>query len=159
MGLIKCIDNTTATDLFSEIGLVKCNPVNIVLKGDAKPHCITAASMVPKPLHDAVKTELEHIEVLGITTKITEPTPWCAPMVPVFCKNGKIHICVNLKRLNWSVTRENYTLPVLDDILHGLAGSTIISRLDAASGFWQIPLAEDNAKLTTFIMLFGRYYF
>ena len=80
-------------------------------------------------------------------------------MVPAFCKNGKICICVDLKRLNQSVARQNHTLPVLDDIIHRLAGSTVFSKLDAVSGFWQISLPEDNAELTTFITPFGRYYF
>ena len=58
MGLIKCIDSTTATDLFGEIGLVKCDPVNIVLKGDTEPYCVTAARTVPVSLQHDVKTEL-----------------------------------------------------------------------------------------------------
>ena len=96
--------------MFGEIGLVKCDPVNIGLKGDAEPYCVTVAHTVPVPLQDDVKIELECVEGLGITKKITEPTPWCAPMVPAFRKNGKIRICVDLKRLNQSVTRENHTL-------------------------------------------------
>lgn len=32
-------------------------------------------------------------------------------------------------------------------------------KLDASMGFWQIPLADESAKLTTFITLFGHYYF
>ena len=44
MGLTKHIGSTTATDLFGEIGLVKCYPVNIVLKGNAEPYCVTAGA-------------------------------------------------------------------------------------------------------------------
>ncbi|MEQ2280420.1 hypothetical protein AMECASPLE_019655 [Ameca splendens] len=36
-----------------------------------------------------------------------------------------------------------------------LAGSTVFSSVDAASGFWQIPLEEDRALLTTFITPLG----
>lgn len=35
----------------------------------------------------------------------------------------------------------------------------MFSSLDAASGFWQIPLHEDSCKLTTFISPFGKYCF
>lgn len=31
--------------------------------------------------------------------------------------------------------------------------------MDVASGFWQIPLDSESAKLTTFITQFDRYYF
>lgn len=40
-----------------------------------------------------------------------------------------------------------------------LAGAKVFSLLDAASGFWQIPLDPESTKLTTFITPFGRYYF
>ena len=59
MGLIKCIDSTTATDLFGEIGLVKCDPVNIVLRGDAEPY-VTVARAVPVPVEEAMKTARMH---------------------------------------------------------------------------------------------------
>ena len=34
-----------------------------------------------------------------------------------------------------------------------------MSKLDANSGFWQIPLSKDCRELTTFITPFGRYCF
>ena len=66
---------------------------------------------------------------------------------------------VNLKMLNKAVKREKYVLPTIDDILPKLTGANVFSLLDAASGFWQIPLDTETAKLTTFITPFGRYYF
>ena len=71
----------------------------------------------------------------------------------------KIHICVDLKALNKAVKREHYALPILEDIAPRLIGSTVFSSLDAASGFWQIPLAEESQMLTTFIMPFRRFAF
>nr|KAG5711948.1 hypothetical protein BaRGS_026389 [Batillaria attramentaria] len=50
-------------------------------------------------------------------------------------------------------------LPTLDDLLYKLKGSTIFSRLDATSGFHQLPLDNESAKLTTFITPFGRYFY
>ena len=47
---------------------------------------------------------------------------------------------------------ERYTLAQL-------AGATIFSKLDANSGFWQIGLSPESAKLTNFITLFGRFCF
>ena len=37
--------------------------------------------------------------------------------------------------------------------------SQSFSKLDANSGFWQIPSDPKSAKLTTFITPYGRYYF
>ncbi|GFO27889.1 Pol polyprotein [Plakobranchus ocellatus] len=47
---------------------------------------------------------------------------------------------------------------MFDDIIHQLRGSTIFSKLDAQSGFWQLPLDPDTAKLTTFITPYGRFF-
>ena len=57
------------------------------------------------------------MEKMGIISLIQEPTNWCAGMVPVQKKNGQVHICVNLTRLNESVKRELHPLPVVEHIL------------------------------------------
>ena len=93
----------------------------------------------------------------GIISKVDEPTPWCAGMVVVPKNSGAIRICVNLKTLNESVLREVHLMPKVDETLALLAGVTTFSKLDANSGFWQIPLAKDSRHLTTFITPFGRY--
>ena len=77
---------------------------------------------------------------LDIIEEITEPTDWVSPMVPVPKANGDVRNCVDLRKLNQAVIREKYILPTFDDIIHQLRGSTTFSKLDAQSGFWQLPL-------------------
>lgn len=66
---------------------------------------------------------------------------------------------MDLKRLNEAVKREQYIMPTTDEITAKLSGATVFSSLDAASGFFQIPLHPESCKLTTFIMPFGRFNF
>ena len=80
-------------------------------------------------------------------------------MVPVQKKNEQVHICVDLTQLNESVKRELHPLPVVEHVLAQLAGAKVFSKLDANSGFYQIPLEPRLAKLTTFITPFGKYYY
>uniref|UniRef100_A0A3B1J669 ribonuclease H n=1 Tax=Astyanax mexicanus TaxID=7994 RepID=A0A3B1J669_ASTMX len=107
-----------------------------------------------------VKNELQRMEKLGVISKVEEPTEWCSGIVVVPKKSGdNPRICVDLTKLNESVQREKYILPSVEQTLGSLAGAKIFSKLDANMGFWQIPLAPDSAKLTTFITPFGRYFF
>ena len=63
---------------------------------------------------------------------------------------------VDLKKLNDSVRREKHMLPSVEQILAQLSGAKVFSKIDANSGFHQIPLAKESALLTTFITPFGR---
>ena len=37
-------------------------------------------------------------------------------------KNGKLRVCVNLKKLNAATIRDNYPLPITDHVLERVAG-------------------------------------
>jgi len=144
--------------LFQGLGTLK-GDYQIQLKSDAKPYALYTARNVPIPLRGKVKQELERMEKLGVISKVDKPTLWCAGMVVVPKKSGDVRICVDLKPLNESVLRETHPLPGVDETLAQLTGATVMSKLDANSGFWQIPLAKESRELTTFITPFGRYCF
>lgn len=79
--------------------------------------------------------------------------------MPAPKKSGHVRICVDLRKLNKSVRRERFVLPTAEEITAKLNGATVFSTLDAAAGFWQIPLDKVSQKLTTFITPFTRYCF
>ena len=160
MGLVCRLEQVGASvDDDGRIGLIKTEPVTIKLKAGAEPLCLTTAIRVPFPLMDAVKAELNNMVESGVIRSVTDPTDWCAAMVPVIKKTGAVRICVDLKQLNTAVRREHHMLPSLEDIAPKLGESKVFSTLDATSGFWQIPIDEDSQLLTIFITPFGRYAF
>lgn len=144
--------------LFKGLGNLK-TPYHITLAPDAKPVCLYTARKVPHPLLPKVKDELESMLKQGVISKVTEPTKWCSGMVPVRKPSGSVRICVDLTSLNKAVEREVHPMSSVDESLAKLGRSTIFTKLDANSGFWQIPLDEESKLLTTFVTPFGRFCF
>ena len=144
--------------LFKGLGTLG-DAYTIKLQEGAQPHALFTPRNVPLPMREKVKQELERMQQAGIISKVEEHTPWCAGMVVVPKGSGEVRICVDLKALNENVLRECYPIPVVDDTLAQLSGATVFSKLDANSGFWQVPLSDESRLLTTFITPFGRYCF
>ena len=132
----------------------------IRLRENATPFVLSTPCNVPLPLREKVKKELERMEQLGVVRKVQEHTPWCAAMVVVPKSSGKeVRFCVDLKALNENVLRENHPIPAVEDSLAHLHGARLFSKVDANSGFWQVPLSTESQLLTTFITPYGRYCF
>ena len=133
--------------------------MKIRLREGATPYHVRVARRVPLPLMSSVVEELQRMEKADVIQKITEPTDWCSPLVVTRKKSGGVRLCVDLRALNKAVQRERYTIPTIEDIKVKLAGGCIFSSLDAASGYYQIPLDCESQKLTTFMTPQGRYCF
>ena len=95
-------------------------------------------------MYRKTKDELDRMLETGVISPVDQPTDWCAPMVVTPKSNGKVRLCVDLSKLNEFVKRENYPLPAVDTTLGRLGGSTVFTKLDANSGFWQIKLACES---------------
>lgn len=152
------MSQTCRPELFEGLGKFD-GEYHIAMKKDAKPYSVSVPRRIPIPLRKQVKEELDRMVKAGVISPIEEPTPWCAGMVVVPKKAGSIRICVDLSQLNKGVLREKYQLPTVEESLSQLEGAVIFSKLDANTGFWQIPLSKESAQLTTFITPFGRFFF
>ena len=144
--------------LFQGLGKLQ-QPYTTQLQEDAGPFALSTLRRVAIPLLQPVQQELEHMERIGVISRVNQPPEWCAgiEVVPKAC--GKVRICVDLTKLNESIQRERHPLPAVKQTLAQLAGAKLFSKLDANSGFWQIPLDPASSLLTTFITPFGRYCF
>lgn len=145
-------------ELFKGLGKLK-DSYKIKLREGATPFALTTPRRVPIPLLPKVKEELQRMESMGVITRIDEPTEWCAGMVVMPKRGGKVRICVDLTKLNESVCRERHILPSVEQTLAQIGGAKHFTKLDANSGYWQVELDPESAKLTTFITPFGRFCF
>ena len=95
---------------------------------------------------------------LGVIKKVDKPTEWCHPIVIVSKPNGDIRLCIDLTKLNAGVERELYPLESIEETLGKLGDECVyMSKVDANSGYWQVPLSEESQELTTFITPIGRF--
>ena len=106
-----------------------------------------------------MKEEIEKMLRQGVISPIKTPTEWFSGIVCVPKPNGSVRICVDLTVLNENVMREIHPMATVDESLAKLKDSKIFTKLDAKSGFWQIPLDAEFRILTCFIYPYGRFVF
>lgn len=54
-----------------------------------------------------VKAELERMENLGVISKVDIPTDWCVGTVVVPKPDGKIRMCLDHKKTQWTRVKRN----------------------------------------------------
>ena len=69
-------------------------------------------------------------------------SPYSAPILFVKKKEGNLRMCVDYRALNDKTIRDRGALPQIPELLDQLAGSAYFSRLDLASGYHQVRVAE-----------------
>ena len=151
----------TVFDIGSELKPMKGKPMRILLKENSVPFAITAARKIPFAWKFQIKKQLEEMVEKGIIEEVLEPTDWCHPIVPVPKKGStEVRLCVDLTRLNQYVRRGAHPVLTSLEAVNSISkGSQFFTSLDAKAGYWQIPIAEEDQILTTFITPYGRYKF
>jgi len=78
-------------------------------------------------------------------------SPWSSPLVLVKKKNtSEIRTCVDFRRVNEVTIKQTYPLPRIDDCLDALKGASIFTVCDLTSGYYQVPVKEEDIPKTAF---------
>lgn len=67
-------------------------------------------------------------------------------MVIVEKSEGKLRICLDPRQLNAAIKRHHYPIPTTEDILDKLENAKLFSKLDCASGYWQIKVDRESSN-------------
>lgn len=111
----------------------------------------------PIALTKPMKQKLNELLEMDIIEKVSEASSWVSPLVPVLKGNGDLRICVDMRRANMAVIRENHPLPTMDDLFARLGKAVYFSQLDLKNGFHQCELHLDSRSITTFISPWGMF--
>ena len=118
----------------------------IPLKEDAKTFQLKLRKMHPS-LEPLVKKELNKLLMAKIIFLVRHTT-WVANLVLVKKKSGDIRICIDFRNINRVSLKDNYPVPAMEQILHSVSRSTMLSLLDGFSRYNQVLVAkEDRLKM------------
>ncbi|XP_039528746.1 uncharacterized protein LOC120479938 [Pimephales promelas] len=112
---------------------------------------------IPPSQFEAVKA---HIRQLLDSQVIREScSPYASPIVLVQKKDGSLRMCVDYRQLNVRTRKDAYPLPRIEESLDALTGAKWFSTLDLASGYNQVPVADNDRAKTAFCTPFGLFEF
>ena len=124
--------------------------------GDARP-VKQRMRRTPVCFVDEEKANLDKM----LNAKVVEPSTskWASAPVLIRKRDGQVRWCVDYRALNAVTVKDVYPLPLLDECMDTLAGSTCFSKLDANSAYWQVPIKNSDRKKTAFITKYGLFQF
>ena len=103
----------------------------------------------------AVESEIDKLVVADISR--LSISPWASPVVMLRKKDGSWRLCVDYSQLN-SVTKfDCFILPRLDKTLYSFAGATVLSSLNLAMAYHQVPVKPSDVEKTAFITHVGLF--
>ncbi|KAF0146990.1 MAG: hypothetical protein FD187_3129, partial [bacterium] len=125
--------------------------------GAAKPVKVPLRRLPHGPTREFVQQEIKRLLELGVIRP--SKSEWRAPVVVVKKKDGSMRMCVDYRWLNAVTRKDQYPLPIIQDIFDSLHGARYFTSLDLVSGYYQVPVAGDSIQKTAFATYEGLYEF
>jgi len=118
------------------------------IKSGFQPHEQPARRCNPNILPD-IKAEITKL-IEAEFVRQCRYADWISNVVPVYKKNGKLHMCIDYRNLNKATPMDGYPMTVADLLVDAVAEHRIISFMDGNAGYNQIFMAKEDIPKTTF---------
>nr|XP_049699503.1 uncharacterized protein LOC110376634 [Helicoverpa armigera] len=132
--------------------------IQIPIDKDIKP-VIQPYRRIPIPLEEKINTKIDELLQKDIIEKVEGPSEWISPVVPILKADGDVRLCIDMRRANLAIKRENHPLPTMEQLLPKIQNAKMFSKLDIKDAFHQLELMPDSRHITTFISGKGLYRF
>lgn len=96
----------------------------------------------PLALMDRIEEKLNMLLKVDIIEPVHEYSQWVSPLVAIVKDNGDLRLCVDMRRANEAIRRENHLMPTFEDFLPRLKKAKFFSLLDVKEAFHQVELEE-----------------
>ena len=138
---------------------MNCLPMKIHLVEDYVQHCFSTPRQVPLRFQEMVDNFIADLIKSKIISQEEGPSEWCSPAFFVPKPDGKrVRLVTDYIKLNHYVKRAVHPFPSEQDIVQLIpAGSQFFAKRDAIHGCFQLSVEEESSKITTFLLLSGRY--
>ena len=104
-----------------------------------------------------IQQEIDKMLKCGII--VPSNSPWSSPVVLLTKPNGEFRFIVDYRRLNSITKKDSYPQPTVEELLQRLGGHSWFTKLDLKSGYYQIPIQQEDKEKTAFITQDGLYQF
>ena len=104
-----------------------------------------------KTAETEVREEVEALSNMGVIRP--SDSPWAAPIVCARRPDGSLRLAIDYRALNRiSLPATLHPIPRIDDLMDRLVGAQYFAVLDAKCGYHQMPLSDDEAVMTAFVV-------
>lgn len=86
-------------------------------------------------------------------------SPWGSPVVLVKKADGSYRFCIDYRKLNAVTRKDVYPLPRIYEMLEVLQKAKYFSVMDVLTGYWNVPVREEDKEKTAFVTSEGLYEF
>lgn len=144
--------------LFCGVGKLNTKQISLHIDSTVTP-VAQPLRRVPFHLREAVEEKINEMLRMDIIEKVNGATPWVNPVVIVPKAKGEIRMCLDMRQANTAIIRGRFPIPTVDELLQGMNGSVVFSKLDLKWGYHQLELTPESRDITTFAVHNGIYRF